>query len=298
MRLDKFLERRPLIGLATESARERLVEELAESTMLISAKRLGKFRGNTDPSRDDFHPLKAANECMKNGNRDEAIWLCFLTVHFGPERKETIRCFYGKLGQGSWGWNAVAQNPSNVRDWMIRNWTRLRHLKFGNHRKYETNNPRKRQGTPAVIKSFIEWVGASGTLSPHLAFASLAADKESPGTAFDRVYKGFKVLRFGRTARFDLLCLLGNLHFLPIAPDHCYLRGATGPKRGALALVTGSKSGRLTVAVEEKIRELQAALSVPMEVLEDAICNWQKTHRPRAHCAGTNSGFSPFPQGS
>jgi len=66
------------------------------------------------------------------------------------------------------------------------------------------------------------------------------------------------------------------LKILDVSPPHCYLYDATGPKSGALLVVTGKKSGRVTAEIEATIQELQKHLGVRAEVMEDALCGWQK----------------------
>jgi Alpha-glutamyl/putrescinyl thymine pyrophosphorylase clade 3 len=120
-------------------------------------------------------------------------------------------------------------------------------------------------------------VTENGAGSPHKAFLAVISQANNYEDAFDRLYRSLRVFRFGRTAKFDLLTLLGNLKVLSVRPGHCYLHGATGPKDGAVLMVTGSKQGRLSSNVERVIMFLQDHLGTPANVLEDALCNWQKT---------------------
>lgn len=82
------------------------------------------------------------------------------------------------------------------------------------------------------------------------------------------------VARFGRTARFDYLTMLGKLGLAAIEPAFAYLENSTGPIRGARLLFGADE----TAAIPERwLVELDAKLSVGMQVLEDALCNWQKS---------------------
>jgi hypothetical protein len=238
-----------------------------------------KFSGSTDPCQKDFHPLKAIVDLFETGQRDEAAWLAFLTIHFGQEQRITIRRFYGKFGAGRWNWDTVCHNPEKVDPWMASLAdSQLKSLKFGNHRKHETNKPKHPKGTAAVIESFVKWVGENGHGDPYKALRAVSEGK-SPELAFDHAYRNISVTRFGRTGKFDFLCLLGNLGILNVSPPHCYLGKATGPKSGALLMVRGKKSGRVTGHIDRIIRKLQRHLGVPVEAMEDALCNWQK--RPK-----------------
>jgi Alpha-glutamyl/putrescinyl thymine pyrophosphorylase clade 3 len=283
-RLAQFQKLNKLPGLKTEESRMRLVERLVDSEKKLRALSMRRFAGSTDPSEADFHPLKAIVKHSEAGRRDEAVWLAFLTIHFGQEARETIRLFYGQFGKGQWKWELVCQDPNAVREWIASNAKKVKRLKFGNHRKYETNNPESPAGTPAVIRSFREWVKQTVKGGPYRALRVVAKGRP-PKTAFENAYEMFSVDRFGRTGKFDFLCLLGNLGILRISPPHCYLADSTGPKRGALQMVTGKKRGRMTAEVETTIRRLQKHLGVSVEAMEDALCNWQKRPKPRKHAS-------------
>ena len=140
-----------------------------------------------------------------------------------------------------------------------------------------------------MIYSFREWVKRNGRGLPYGAFCSVAKSSKSPERGFDKAYLKLDVTRFGRTAKFDFLCLLGNLKILDVSPPHCYLAEATGPKSGALLMVIGKKSGPVTTEIEATIQELQNHLGVPVEVMEDALCGWQK--RPKSSPKVAEKGY-------
>lgn len=292
-RIAEFQALHKLPGLATRESQARLAEKLFNSEKKLRALSMRKFAGSTDPSRKDFHPLKAIVELFEGGNRDEAIFLGFLVTHFGWDARsvrlrDSVRLFYGKFGKGRWDWKTLRQDPGAVEDWMRANPGKVKRMRFGNHRKYETNNPDSRVGTPAVIQSFSNWVNQTARGSPYQALRAAAKGK-TPELAFDNAYRRISVIRFGRTAKFDFLCLLGNLGILEISPPHCYLAGSSGPKSGALQMVTGKRNGRLSAEVENTIRQLRRHLSAPVEAMEDALCGWQK--RPKSKKGTTELGY-------
>lgn len=290
-RLDNFLSSRRLPGLAKSPSRLRFIKELLTSQKKVHVLRMRRFQGGYDLSEKNFNPSRAITHIFENGKRDEAVWLAFLTIQFGQDVPDTLRSFYGKLGEGRWDWQSVRQNSDHIRGWMGEKWGALRRLRFGNHRKYRTMRPEHRKGPPAVIGSFVRWVKEHGAGSPYAALNSFVEDTQSEGAAFDALFHEFNVLEFRRTGRFDLLCLLGNLGILRIAPDHCYLKGATGPKDGALLMVTGRKGGRLTQEIEDTINRLRAHLGVPVEAMEDALCNWQKKRKTKRGSEEAQAGF-------
>jgi len=89
-----------------------------------------------------------------------------------------------------------------------------------------------------------------------------------------------EVARFGRTARFDYLTMLGKLGIVDLDPDKLYLQGSTGPLDAARLLVSGSPGVNTAAAeLEGYLQGLGDSLGVTYDVLEDALCNWQKSPR-------------------
>ena len=81
------------------------------------------------------------------------------------------------------------------------------------------------------------------------------------------------VKRFGRTARFDYLTMIGKLGLGNIQPGSAYLLESTGPLKGARLLF-----GPATRATLETLTvQLGNRLDVGMQVMEDSLCNWQKS---------------------
>jgi hypothetical protein len=112
--------------------------------------------------------------------------------------------------------------------------------------------------------------------------------------AFDSMYRKVKVKRWGRTAKFDWLCLVGNLGIFPIAPGRCYLWGTSGPLNGAKRLFAGGR--RVSIDwLEQQSVEFARVLDVPVETVEDALCNWQK--RPRGSVGGWVTACVPGENG-
>ncbi|MCH7749101.1 MAG: hypothetical protein IH939_13500, partial [Acidobacteria bacterium] len=61
-------------------------------------------------------------------------------------------------------------------------------------------------------------------------------------------------------------------------PGSTYMGNSTGPLEGARLLFSGKKTAPLNPAeLDEWLGELEVQLNVGMQVLEDALCNWQKS---------------------
>jgi hypothetical protein len=133
---------------------------------------------------------------------------------------------------------------------------------------------RSATGTGAVVESYVRWV------SPPRSHEQLVAEaiKRSNGdrrASFDDLYRSMHiVVRFGRLARFDYLAMLGKLGLALIQPGSPYLKGSSGPLRGARLLFGREES---SAVLDAWIAELDEHLDVGMQVLEDALCNWQKS---------------------
>lgn len=216
--------------------------------------------------------IAAANEA---GERDEALWRAFIAAHFGrasadrnnsAEKLSAGRFLCGFGPEPVWTWAKVSEDPFALRDWLHVSARRLSVLKFGNHRKMRAKKP---DLLFRVFESFLEWVEQHGG-TPERAFKTTTSNPES---RFDELYPKLHGLHdFGRTGAYDFLCLLGDLKLLDVSPSSCYLQGATGPLKGAKKLWGNRSAGELTRLADDTARRL----GVPIEVLEDALCNWQK----------------------
>jgi hypothetical protein len=104
---------------------------------------------------------------------------------------------------------------------------------------------------------------------------------------FDEFYNSMNVLRFGRLGKFDFLALVGRLDLAPIAPGSTYLKGATGPLKGARLLFCGDRYAQAQEnTLEEWVSDLGLGLNVGMQVMEDSLCNWQKSPTSFVHFRG------------
>jgi hypothetical protein len=279
-----------LLGIANASQRNTLALQMIASlrrleyTRLIKSRDISPDRGN--PDSDLFEPERAAAFLARSGQVDEAIWLIFLATHFGQHGRHGWRLLkdvYSELGSGRWTWNRISGNPQQFRVWLQQNWQKIGGA-FGNHRKYETLNPASNNGTASVVESFVQCFMPS----PSGWFAAIVRSSgNNPHTVFDMAYDNLTIARFGRLAKFDFLALLGRLDLAPVAPGSAYLSGATGPLRGARLLVDGNASSNSKAKdLDAILQQLDVLLGVGMQVMEDSICNWQKSPRRFVHFRG------------
>jgi hypothetical protein len=283
---------RRLPGIDDPAVRATLLEQLLESIHRV--KYVTTMRGRklssrrADPNDSLFDPLKAAIIQERRGNTEEAFWLIFLFVHFGKNARggwRYAREVYGRLGDpGRWDWAATSADPWRFREWLDINQGKLKRREllggFGNHRKYQSLEAYSASGTGAAVESYVNWVSPPRTHRDLMEEACMLADGD-PRAAFDHLYRSMDaVISFGRTARFDYLAMIGKLDLAQIEPGSAYIRNSTGPLAGARLLFTGKRTSKLNASMLEPwLTDLGSHLDVGMQVIEDALCNWQKSPR-------------------
>ncbi|MBW5800036.1 alpha-glutamyl/putrescinyl thymine pyrophosphorylase clade 3 protein [Halomonas elongata] len=274
-------------GIQPPENRDTLVAQMVDSirrvdyVSTVRSRQVSKNR--TNPHDNAFDPIRAAVWHQQNENNEEASWLIFLAIHFGKALDTEwllIKDVYGCLGKGLWDWPTVSNDPLALSNWISQNQHILKSdgRKFGNHRKYESLTPGKRGWTGAVIGSYVDWVTEHGS-HDDLFNDTINDAGGDPHLAFNKLYHSMDMVkRFGRTGKFDYLTMISKVRIANIIADQAYLRKATGPLRGAKLLFGGSTSANIThVRLEQMLSEIDGVLQVGMQVLEDSLCNWQKT---------------------
>jgi hypothetical protein len=277
----------PLPGITSDAERAVLINQLIDSERRNQhfERMLTRPISNdvANPHSIDFDPLRAAIYHWRLGNRDEAYWLVFQFVHFGKHPTagwRYVREVYGRLNSHPiWSWNEISANTPEFRLWLGESQEDLLRRDqargFGNHRKYSSLSHESHRGTASVFESYVEWVMAYGT---HRELFAQCSHLTSPGERFDALYKAMKVVvDFGRIAKFDYLMTLSRLNFLDVAPGCAYLQNATGPLQGARLLITGPQSTTSAKDLEKVLKVFSDVTGTTFDVIEDAICNWQKS---------------------
>lgn len=279
-----------LPGIATGNARAVLIEQMIHSQRrneyIQRLRLLDLAEAGADPQSQGFDPLKAAIIQQRHGNFDEACWMVFFYVHFGKHLRAEwryARKIYGRLGQGGrWGWQETTSNVTGFRTWLADNQQTLLRTGeprgFGNHRKYESLDGWSRNGTGEVVATYIDWVTSEGG---HALLFESATASGSPEASFDALYRSMnRVQRFGRVARFDYLSLISKLELANIQAGQPYLVGSTGPLKAARMLFGSAQGGNFAPSapdLEALLVTLNNHLGLAFDVVEDALCNWQKS---------------------
>jgi len=274
-----------LPGVAVKNVRTTLIAQILESIRRvrfiaeIANRPIDPKR--TDPADDMFDPLRAALIHLANGNHNEAFWLVFLATHFSKHDQDEwklMRAVYGRLGSlPIWSWTEITKNPTAFRLWLRSNQSGLDGLRFGNHRKYESKRENSNRGLANVVESYIDWVGPP--FDHDQKIAQITQQANNPHTTFDRLYRSLdEVFRWGRLARFDHVTMLGKIGLVNVEPEIAYLKDATGPLRGVALLLKGNASAKINIESSEAVLiKLGRELGVGQQILEDSLCNWQKS---------------------
>lgn len=284
-------EERRLPGVDDRNSRSSLAQQLVESVRRVKYVHLIRQKKHSerrlDPSSELFDPIIAASLCQRQGDIEEACWLVFISTHFGKNIDSgwrLARDFYGAFGRDEvWNWPRISAAPHMVNAFFDEHLAEISSdgvsRKFGNHRKYETLRPQSEKGTGFIVSSYVHWILQFG--SHENLLSQSIQENRTPREGFNWIYKRMKVLRFGRTAKFDYLTMLGKLGLATIEPDSPYLVGATGPLLGAQLLFSGSSfsSQYSKTELDTFVIDLGDALDIGMQEMEDALCNWQKSPR-------------------
>ena len=283
----------PLQGLSTPAHYSTFAMQLIDSIRRIRYVEITTGQSQVvtplraEPNSDYFDPLLAAKLHRDAGNYDEACWLIFLATHFGRNIRtkwQLCRDIYSGLGTRTWTWQDITSDFQGFSGWYDRASVELtrdsRLRQYGNHRKYETLRHNSRRAIPVVFRSYIDFIGQSGSHAARFSEAETIAT--TPQLLFALLYSNMRsVVSFGRTAKFDYLTMLKKTGLLDIEPGHLFRAGSTGPIKGCRLLFSNSKTnGDSLNVLNEKLTALSLILPVQhlqMQVLEDALCNWQKS---------------------
>ena len=276
-----------LPGICNPRRLETLVEQMIESIRrvkyisILSERDICELRA--DPSSELFDPLKASIWFQRKNQIDEAFWMVFLFVHFGGPANAVgwycARRIYGRLGAADrWDWAATSSDPRGFRVWLDTHLDQLRppdgQSGFGNHRKYQSLDACSSNGTGAAFETYVRWIAPPRT-HKELLEQEIRKVNGDPRRAFGTLYCSMSaVASFGRLAKFDYLTMVSKLKLAAIEPDSPYISGSTGPRQGAELLFGVSAK---PAVLNQNLVELEATLGVGMQVIEDALCNWQKS---------------------
>lgn len=285
----------PMPGIVQPVRLDCLIRQMVDSTRrikyVLTVAHKNLYPSVADPTSNAFDPIKAAAWYLQNGNIDEASWLVFIATHFGRNKKtkwQLTKNIYGALGQQpEWSWLTIQNNVQGFRNWLHLNSIQVKmNANFGNHHKFQSINALQPNGTGHAFETYIDWVQSAGGHS-HLFNAALHKNGGDKRAAFMTLYMSMsQVASFGRTTKFDYLTMIGKLGIADIEPGSTFMDGATGPFSGARLLFGTNTANRATLNLWLESLENHLGLFFGMQVLEDALCNWQKSPDNYIYFAG------------
>jgi len=279
-----------LPGIVDPDWRETLVAQLISSLRRIEFIRLLLNKNidqrRLDPSSSLFDPLQGSLLLSRQGKLDEAIWLAFIGTHFGKHLTDGWKLpalIYGSFGKGPhWIAALYGADPLKFETMLDANRARLidpaQSGRFSNHRQYQSKRP---EVIARVFRSFHAWQFQDGGFAAKVRSIHQQGGQQ-PTETFDALYRSMRdVYGFGRLGNFDFLTMIGKLHLAPIEPGSVYLSGATGPLAGAKLLFHADRGFKVGAkGLGSRVDGLDPYLNVGKQVLEDSLCNWQKSpHR-------------------
>ncbi|KQR95198.1 hypothetical protein ASG01_04925 [Chryseobacterium sp. Leaf180] len=283
-KLDFYKRGMELPGIDSPDAENSFIRQFVDSYKRIKyietlkARQISEDRRN--PNLDIYDPIRASILYHRDGDINEAVWNLLLYVHFGKNIKSNyglIQAVYGKLGDTNiWNWNTITTDLANFKVWLGNNFYEIKSYgSFGNHRKYQSLKTTSRSGTYQTFESFFNLVDNDFNLFTSSIPNEIKIDKNK---FFDHLYWHFDgIVGFGRLAVFDFLCMIGKIGILPIEPNHPYL-GNSGPVDGTRLLFdSNTKTKELNVFLKDLGDTAFNDYPFIMQILEDCVCNWQKS---------------------
>lgn len=276
-----------LPGIAQLSARDTFVQQMISSLRRIEYIRNMQTRAiapdRIDPNSNLFDPLKGAALLGQKGELDEAVWMTFVATHFGKHVEDAWKLasnVMGSFGAGpTWNFAAYAGQPAGFDAMLQARQADLADHKisgrFSNHRQYQSKKPDK---IALVFSTFYDWLIADGDFNTKIRNIHQTVGQQ-PTVVFRALYRSMaSVYGFGRLGNFDFLTMVGKLQLAPIDADSVHMSGATGPLSGAKLLVqTPGAAAMSPKQIEAVVDSLDETLHVGKQVLEDSLCNWQKS---------------------
>lgn len=276
-----------LAGLSTAARKETWLDQLVSSLRRIEYMKL-LTTAKIDPARDNphnmlFDPIRAAARLGKLGRRDEAVWMAFIATHFGKHIVDGWKLAANVLGSFGTGpvWDVTTYgNGRAAFDHMLfRNQAALSDAnqsgRFSNHRQYQSKKPNI---ISAVFSTYYDWQFRAGGFA-QLIHTTHQRVGQNPTEVFDELYRSLNsVYGFGRLGKFDFLTMLSKLDLAPIEAGSAYIVGATGPLSGAKLLFYNSTSHAVSSGqLSPRVDGLDHYLQTGKQVIEDSLCNWQKS---------------------
>jgi hypothetical protein len=283
--LQKIEKTIPLNGLHGERIDcfiAQLIHSLRRTHYIEAIKKRNLSPERMDPRNENFDPLKASIIHLENKNFNESIWLIYLSTFFGKNIDSgwnLVRLVY--LGPNSvWTFENIKNNFNSFKEWYENTWNKISETnsiknKFGNHRKYSTLDPLKNNNPIECFEDYLHKVGEN-----HINLLNyIETNSENKKLSkFSLSYEFSEFKSFGRMSKFDFSSMLCKIGIIESEIDKAFINDSTGPLKGLKDLL-GNQNIKPKEAdlIFDTINDVLGLGKFRGQVLEDAICNWQKS---------------------
>ena len=228
-------------GLKASADAERLAAELA-----FSAARLAELAAD---------PPGLYAEIAAEADREEALWLAFLTAYLGPSQGldpfASIRAAHVPWASGELPDLSVARGPRTSHD------------------------PAAGERTVLAYRAWAQRAGGQ-----RAAFAGESS--WTPERRFDRLFERLALPGFDRGGRYELLVGLGRLDVADVRATSLQFTDDAATTAAKRVFGIGDK-----ILLERRARDLADAVDLPIEVLDLALFNWAAPTLKRATMGAT-----------
>jgi hypothetical protein len=192
-------------------------------------------------------------EIREQPDREQALWMCFLSVYLSPQEVADADPFAGI--------RAALQA-----DWRAGELPDLEGVPLGPR---TSHDPARGDAT---LRAYLQWAERAGSQ----ATAFLGDPTWSPQRRFERIFERLTLPGLARMGRYELLVTLGSLGLCELRADTLRLGNTIGPGSGDPATTAAKRVFGIGEQqhLEHRARELADAIAVPIEALDLALANW------------------------
>lgn len=198
------------------------------------------------------------------------IWIIYLATYFGKSNKSqwtlfNRATFYSNYDIVEFGW--IKSDINEYFDYLL-TFDFFENCTFSNHRKFTAKSLEGEKGLFKSARYFMENIE---TYTPYNMMNFHDFFKASQ-----------KIPNFGRLAGFDFTSSLVKCGFNIYEPQSMYAEHSTGPLQALADLLKLTKNDSSVGAAKKLAKEMMewfksnSEIFMLGQVLEDAICNWQK----------------------
>ncbi|MRT17562.1 hypothetical protein F3C99_11410 [Vitellibacter sp. q18] len=203
-------------------------------------------------------------------NYQNRVWIIYLATYFGKSNKSKWELFNRatfRKNQSIILFDEIQADLNNYFKFLV-SFDFFQDCDYSNHRKFTPKNLLNSNGLFRSIEYFVK----------NVEFYSSENEME-----FDEMYlRSQKIPNFGRLAGFDFTSSLVKCRFNIKEPKSMYADNSTGPLQALELLLKLTNNNSSKVSQKQLSADLMewflknSRIYMTGQVLEDAICNWQK----------------------